>query len=191
MLLKKSMAIVFGSLMLSAGINGFLVPHHLLDGGMIGLALIVHYYFGIQAGLAMILLSLPLFIYSWFKNRAYFFNSLHGLFVSSLLIDWLSPLRTFFQISILPSVLAGGLLIGFGIGLMLRFETSTGGTDLLAHIISRAVSINAGVVIFIVDGIVILLGYQVLGLHTFLYSCGVITIVGAVTAIIVHRKPDR
>ncbi|MDZ5712828.1 YitT family protein [Jeotgalibacillus sp. HH7-29] len=185
------MAIVFGSLMLSAGINGFLVPHHLLDGGMIGLALIVHYYFGIQAGLAMILLSLPLFIYSWFKNRAYFFNSLHGLFVSSLLIDWLSPLRTFFQISILPSVLAGGLLIGFGIGLMLRFETSTGGTDLLAHIISRAVSINAGVVIFIVDGIVILLGYQVLGLHTFLYSCGVITIVGAVTAIIVHRKPDR
>lgn len=182
---------MIGSFMLATGINGFLVPHHLLDGGMIGLALIAHYYFGVQVGLAMILLSVPLFIYAWFMKRAYFYNSLHGLFVSSLLIDWLSPLRSFFQMPILPSVIAGGLLIGFGIGLMLLFETSTGGTDLLAHMISKAVSMNTGIVIFIVDGVVILLGYQVLGLHTFLYSCGVIIIVGAVTAITLQRKPDK
>ncbi|MFB1083419.1 YitT family protein [Jeotgalibacillus sp. JSM ZJ347] len=190
MLLKKSMAIILGSLMLALGINGFLVPHHLLDGGMIGLALIAHYYFGIQAGLAMIFFSVPLFVYSWFTKRAYFYSSLHGLFVSSLFIDWLSPLRQVFQMPVVPSVIAGGLFIGLGIGLMLRFETSTGGTDLLAHIISKAVSINAGIVIFIIDGIVILLGYQVLGLYTFIYSCCVITIVGAVTALIVHRKAE-
>ncbi|WP_404408133.1 YitT family protein [Jeotgalibacillus malaysiensis] len=191
MLFKKSIAIMVGSFMLAVGINGFLVPHHLLDGGMIGLALIAHYYFDIQAGLAMILLSVPLFIYAWFFKRAYFYNSLHGLFVSSLLIDWLSPLRTLLQMPILPSVIAGGLLIGCGIGLMLRFDTSTGGTDLLAHIISKASSINAGIVIFMIDGMVVIIGYQAIGLHTFLYSCGVITIVGAATAITVYRKQNE
>ncbi|TFE00518.1 YitT family protein [Jeotgalibacillus salarius] len=188
MFLKQSMAIIFGSLLLSIGINCFLVPHHLLDGGIIGLALIVHYYFEVQAGLAMILLSLPLFIYAWFFKRVYFYNSLHGLLVSSLLIDWLSPLRTFIHMPIFPSMMTGGLFIGFGIGLMLRFETSTGGTDLLAHMVSKATSINAGVLIFIIDGIVVLLGFKTLGLHTFLYSCGVITVVGATTALIVHKK---
>ena len=44
-------AILIGSLLLGIGINGFLVPHHLLDGGITGLALIIHYYFGFPTGL--------------------------------------------------------------------------------------------------------------------------------------------
>lgn len=47
------MAVLIGSLLLSIGINGFLVPHHILDGGVTGLALILDYYFGFPPGLAM------------------------------------------------------------------------------------------------------------------------------------------
>ncbi|TDL34830.1 hypothetical protein E2R51_03665 [Jeotgalibacillus sp. S-D1] len=187
-MIKKSLAIVFGSLILSIGINAFLVPFHLLDGGMIGLALILHYFWDVQAGLAMILLSCPLFIYAWFKQRTYFYNSLHGLLVSSLMIDWLSPLRYAFSFPLPLSSLAGGLFIGAGIGLMLRFETSTGGTDLIAQMISKAMKLNVGAVIFLVDGIVVLLGYKVIGLEGFLYSCVVICIVGLTTSLIVSRQ---
>ena len=49
-ILQKISAIFIGSLLLGIGINGFLVPHHLLDGGITGLALIIHYYFGFPTG---------------------------------------------------------------------------------------------------------------------------------------------
>ncbi|KIL47961.1 YitT family protein [Jeotgalibacillus campisalis] len=181
-MVKKSAAVLLGSLFLSLGVNAFLVPYQLLDGGMIGLALILHYFWDIQAGLSMIFLSVPLFIYAWFKKRMYFYNSLHGLLVSSLFIDWLSPMRYWFDLSLPLSAILGGLFIGVGIGTMLRQETSTGGTDLLAQMIASVVKINVGVVIFIVDGFVVLLGYRIVGFESFLYSCLVICLVGLTTS---------
>lgn len=132
-ILQKILAILFGGLLLGIGINGFLVPHHLLDGGITGIALIIHYYFGFPTGLCMFLLSIPISVYAWYRERIYFYNSFFGLIVASAFIDWLAPLRTQFLPSIFSSVLFGGMFIGVGIGLMLRYKTSTGGTDLLAQ----------------------------------------------------------
>ena len=188
---QKILAILIGSLVLGIGINGFIVPHHLLDGGLIGIGLIFHYYYHFPTGLTMIFLSIPLYFFSWFFDKRYFFYSIHGLLVSSFLIDVLSFLRNYFTLDILPSAIIGGILIGCGIGIMLRYETSTGGTDLLAQILSNMVSINVGLLIFIIDGIVILLGYKVVGLEKFLYSFITIIFVGIMTYLTVIHKPER
>jgi uncharacterized membrane-anchored protein YitT (DUF2179 family) len=77
---------------------------------------------------------------------------------------------------------------------MLRHETSTGGTDLLAQfIISRLTNYNVGILIFIIDGIVILCGSWIVGLDIFLYSVVVVTVVGAVTTMLtsINRKVGR
>ncbi|MEM5594299.1 YitT family protein [Niallia circulans] len=65
------------------------------------------------------------------------------------------------------SAILGGVIIGVGIGLMLRFETSTGGTDLLAQVLSKILSIQVGLIIFLIDGIVLASGYKIIGLTTF------------------------
>jgi uncharacterized membrane-anchored protein YitT (DUF2179 family) len=188
---QKLGAILIGSLLIGIGINGFLVPYHLLDGGIIGIALILHYYFHIQTGLCMILLSIPLCIYAYFRERNYFYSSFHGLMVSSFFIDWLAPLRTQFSVPIIGSTIIGGLIIGVGIGIMLRYETSTGGTDLLAHIISKATPLNIGVIIFIIDGLVVTVGYKALGAESFLFSCLAILTVGFMTSLIVNHEQRR
>lgn len=188
MILHKFAAILVGSVLVGIGINGFLVPHHLLDGGIIGVSLILHYYFNLQTGLCMIILSIPLCIYAWFTVRNYFYSSFHGLMVSSFFIDYLAPLRSQFSLSILSSSLIGGLIIGVGIGLMLRYETSTGGTDLLAHIISKATSINIAIIIFAIDGIVVAVGYKALGAKSFFFSCLTILTIGIITSMIINRN---
>ena len=127
-IIQKGLAITIGSFILAVGINMFLTPYEILDGGIIGLSLILHYLFRLKIGLMIILLSLPIFILAWFKYRDYFYNSLHGLLVSSFTIDLLKPLRYIIEMDALFGAIIGGLLVGFGIGLMLRFETSTGGT---------------------------------------------------------------
>ena len=183
---EKIVAMLLGSILLSLGVNGFLIPYHLLDGGVIGLGLIIHYFYGWPTGLSIIILSLPLYVLAWFFERRYFYYSLHGLIISSFCIDFLSFMNGKIQMGILPSTIIGGLLVGIGIGLMLRYETSTGGTDLLAQILTKFTSINVGIIIFLIDGLVITSGIQVVGLEKFFYSFLTIICVGLMTTLTVR-----
>lgn len=184
---KKASAIVAGSIPIAIGINLFLFPNELLDGGMIGIGLIVNYLWGFETGLTIILCSIPIFILAWFRYRPYFFNSIHGLLISSLFIDVLSPLRDVqiseYLQSPLKSSIIGGLLVGIGIGTMLKFETSTGGTDLLAQFLSDMFRINVGVVILLIDALVVTIGGLLISPETFLLSFITIFVVGISTTI--------
>jgi uncharacterized membrane-anchored protein YitT (DUF2179 family) len=180
-MMRRTVAIFLGSVLLGIGINGFIVPFHLLDGGMIGISLLVKYVWGYKVGLSLILLSIPIYLLAWKLERRYFINSIHGLLVSSLIIDLLTPLRGMFSVSIIESSVIGGLFIGTGIGWMLRHETSTGGTDLLALFVSRWLSINVGMVIFLIDAAVILAGLYVMGEGILFYSLVTILSVGFAT----------
>lgn len=186
---QKIIAMFIGSFLLSLGVNGFLIPYHLLDGGVIGLGLIIHYFYGWPTGLCIIFLSLPLYVLAWFYERRYFFYSLHGLIISSFCIDLFSFINGRIHLSILPSTIIGGILVGIGIGLMLRYETSTGGTDLLAQILTKFTSINIGIIIFLIDGLVITSGIRVVGLEKFFYSLLTILCVGLMTTVTVIKRP--
>ncbi|NSL50623.1 YitT family protein [Calidifontibacillus erzurumensis] len=189
--LKKGIAILIGSLLLSLGINLFLYPNELLDGGMIGIGLIVNYLWGFETGLTIIICSIPIFIIAWFRYRTYFYNSIHGLLISSFFIDLLAPLRTVHLSNILQSPLVssliGGCLVGIGIGIMLKFETSTGGTDLLAQFISDLFSVNVGIAILIIDTIVVSLGGLLISHETLLLSLITIFVVGISTSLMTMR----
>lgn len=185
---EKTMAVFFGSLLIGLGINGFLVPHHLLDGGIIGIGLIIHYYFGWPTGLSMILLSIPLYLLAWHYDRRFFYNSLHGLIVSSLFIDVLDSFHDVFQLSMFWSSVLGGILVGCGIGLMLRYKTSTGGTDLLAQLLGKITTVNVGILIFIIDGIVIFSGLKIVGFEKFCYSFITIIFVGIMTTLTLMKS---
>ncbi|KYD22397.1 hypothetical protein B4109_1316 [Geobacillus stearothermophilus] len=188
MMIKKMAAVIVGSLLIGVGINVFLVPHHLLDGGMIGLGLIAKYVWNVQAGLMMIVLSVPLYVAAWFYYRPFFYNSLHGLLFSSWMIDVLSVLRGVVALDPLWSAMIGGILVGAGIGLMLREETSTGGTDLLAQFIARLTNWNVGIVIFVIDACIISAGSLIIDSVPFVHSLVVVTVVGAVTTILTYEK---
>ncbi|AMX85272.1 hypothetical protein GS3922_08980 [Geobacillus subterraneus] len=187
-MMRKIMAIVGGSVLLGIGINVFLVPHHLLDGGMIGLGLIAKYVWHVQAGLTMVILSVPLYLAAWFYYRPFFYNSLHGLLFSSWMIDVLSILRGIVTLNPLLSAIIGGMLVGAGIGLMLREETSTGGTDLLAQFIAKWTNWNVGVIIFVIDACIISTGSLMIDSVPFIYSLVVVTVVGAVTTMLTSEK---
>lgn len=184
---KKFGSIILGSVLLSVGINFFLVPFELLDGGIIGLGLIIKYLTGIRAGLVIIGLSIPIFALAWVYNKEYFYNSLHGMLFSSFSIDYLSPLHyqfiTKYQVPPVLSAILGGVLIGLGIGVMLRWKTSTGGTDLIAQFLSKIFGVNVGMIIFIIDAFIICLGGLLISPSSFFLSFITIIFVGIFTSI--------
>lgn len=188
---KKGMAILFGSILLSIGINLFLAPYEILDGGIIGLSLILHYLFNLKIGLMAIILSIPIFILAWFKYKHYFLNSIHGLLVSSVIIDMLKPLRYLLDIKAIYAAIIGGAFVGLGIGLMLKFDTSTGGTDLLAQFISDKTEWNVGIIILMIDSIIVLIGGLLISANTLWLSIVAITSVGIATSAVAKRKHKK
>jgi len=190
---RKFAAVLAGSLLVAVGLNLFFVPYELMDGGLIGVALILNYLWRVKVGLAVILLSLPIFVWAWRRNRTFFYNSLHGMMISSLLIDIVASfykkilLPTYGPVSFHPlvSAIGGGLLVGTGIGLMLRHRISTGGTDLVAQFISEVTRVNVGMIILLMDVLVLLAGGLLLTEDTLLLSTIAILAVALSTSLMV------
>jgi uncharacterized membrane-anchored protein YitT (DUF2179 family) len=182
---KKCIIIIIGSSCLALGIHLFLMPHLILDGGIIGIALMMNYLFGIRVGSIILLFSLPFFFMIWHSHRLLVMDSLLGLLISTILIDLLAPLQYLFiyyvSISALWSSLIGGLIMGFGFGLMLRYKTSTGGIDLFAHLLATKYKWNSGLVMFMIDVIIIGCGGLLISLDTLVYSMVTVASGGIVT----------
>ncbi|WP_409344500.1 YitT family protein [Paenibacillus sp. MBLB4367] len=169
-LLPKALAVIGGSMAVAIGVDLFLVPYKLLDGGMIGIGLLLKYYFGFRPGTSIIFASLPIFLFAFLNQKSLFLRSVAGFLVSSYLIDVLSPLSTLLELPVMLHAVYGGALIGTGIGLMLAYGINTGGTDLLAMMLSMRSGIPTAVLIFVIDFTVLLTGITVIGAERTLYS---------------------
>ncbi|GGD80643.1 YitT family protein [Paenibacillus nasutitermitis] len=185
--LAQYLAIVVGSLLIAAGIDFYLVPYHIMDGGFIGVGLIFHYLFGFKIGYVIILCSIPVFLISWYNEREFPLGSLLGLFLSSFLTDMLDTHPHQILLPPIASSLIGGGFVGSGLGIMLRHKVSTGGTDLLAHMIAKDSSINVGLLIFAVDVVVIGLGGWLITATSFILSAMTIT-AGAIATILLTTR---
>ncbi|MFZ0446338.1 MAG: YitT family protein, partial [Bacillus sp. (in: firmicutes)] len=104
----------------------------------------------------------------------------------AIFIDLLAPYQ--FTLPIWLSAILGGAICGIAVGIMLRYETSTGGTDLLAYFLIRVTPINIGLIIFLIDGIIVLIGYQSLGLRSLLFSILTILTSGFFASICYERR---
>lgn len=186
----KTLIILVGSVLVGIGINFFLVPFHLLDGGGIGIGLILHYLWNIKVGIAIMCISLPIFLIAWMHYRSFFYNGIHGLLFSSVVIDFLYPLHIAgekFVANGIIGAICGGVFVGLGVGLMLRVETSVGGTDLLAQMISKFLRVNPGFCILTFDFIVVVVGSVVVDTVSLFRSCLTVISVGITTSIIMKR----
>ncbi|WP_400164830.1 YitT family protein [Brevibacillus sp. TJ4] len=179
--LHKTVAVLAGSLLVAVGVNLFLVPHRLMDGGMIGIGLLAAYYVQLPPGLVMIAVSIPVFLLVFFYDRSLFYHSFHGMLISSFFIDICSFLRSYNVWSLPNSAVIGGILIGIGIGLMLAYDSNTGGTDLLAQFLARRFAVPVALLILAIDGLIVGLSLQAIGVEQTVFSLFTIVAVAATT----------
>lgn len=186
--LRKVIAIVIGSLLIASGIDFFLMPIKVLDGGVIGLALIANYLFGAKVGFVLFMCSVPIFAYTWVRDRSLFFHSLYGMLFLSYFIDLLAEQRFPYTAAVIShpflSSVVGGVCIGVGFGIMLRNNTSTGGIDLLAKLAARRLGINVGILILLMDAMVVCIGGVLFSAETFFLSIATIGVGGLATTFV-------
>lgn len=156
--LKNILLIIIGCFVASFGTASFLVPSKLSSGGFSGIATILYYLFNFKIGSVIILLNIPLFIYSYFRiGKIFTCKSIFATVLYSKLIDIFDNRIIYIEDKFLACIY-GGILIGFGLALVLKGGASTGGTDLVAHIaIKRQIKAKISTIIIIIDIFVVLM----------------------------------
>ena len=162
--------IMAGSLIAAAAYPAFLVPNNIAPGGLTGVATILNFLFRWPVGTVSLLLNIPLFIIGYrAMGRIFAFRSLVATFLFSILIDIL-PIRPISTDPLLGT-LFGGVVLGAGLGLILRGGTTTGGSDMVARMVHRRLPfISVGMFLFAVDCLVVLVAAVAIGTEQALYA---------------------
>ncbi len=155
--LASTVQIVLGCALGALAYPLFLVPNHIAPGGLTGLATVLNYLFHWPVGTTSLLMNIPLFIIGYrAMGRVFVIRSLVATVLFSVLID-LIPLPPMTQQPLLGAVF-GGVLLGAGLGLILRGGATTGGTDMVARMIhNRFQHISVGAILFLIDCCVVLM----------------------------------
>ncbi len=160
-----------GNLIYAVGINSIIIPQHFLSGGVMGTALIVHYFIpALNTGYAYFLLNIPLFLLGWFSiSRRFILYSIYGMASLSAITAFVQ----FGTVTIANPMLAailGGVVCGAGAGIALRSQGSAGGLDILAIYLNRKYGTRIGYTTMLVSTLVLGCGAVFLNFEAALYS---------------------
>lgn len=149
---------IIGSFIMAIGVSLFLLPNQLSSGGVAGIATITYYLFNIPMGTMMILINVPLFLISIFKIGKYFFvKSMIGTVTLSIFIDFLDKFKALTEDRFLACVY-GGIILGIGTAILLKVNSSTGGSDLVSYVAKKyKPTVQAGNIIVIIDIVIVTL----------------------------------
>jgi uncharacterized membrane-anchored protein YitT (DUF2179 family) len=174
--------IALGSLIFVIGLNGILVPHGFLSGGVVGLSILLHYLFPVaNVGVVYFVLNIPLFILGWFNiSRRFMLYTLFGMLFFSLIAATYFPAIPQIKDPILAA-LAGGVICGTGEGLILRSLGSAGGTDIIAVYLYNKFGFRIGLFTFILSAVILLAGAFLYDLELTLFSIIYLYVQGKVT----------
>lgn len=155
---KEYIYILFGALLMAFATGSILLPNQLSTGGFSGISTILYYLFKLPVGSTMLILNIPLFLIAFFKiNKKLFLKSIIGAILLSVFIDLFESFGPIITDRFLACIY-GGIITGVGTAIILKAEASTGGTDLLAHVIrSYNNKYRSSRVIIIADIIIIAL----------------------------------
>lgn len=166
--------LTIGCFFMAVGTSLFLLPNKLSSGGFAGISTIAYYLANIPVGTTVLILNIPLFILSYFRNgKELVFKSIYGTFVFSTFLNLTENTVLFTQDKLLASIY-GGISIGLGTALVLHENGSTGGSDLLTYIIrSYLPNFRSGSLLVLIDAIIIFINILVfkeieIGLYSFI-----------------------
>ncbi len=158
---KDFLGITLGCVIFAIAYSWFLIPFKVSPGGVGGIAQVINSFTEFPAGIAMIIINVPLFVLAYFfLGKQFGFRSFFGMFLGSLFIDLLSPELLYknfsfmrevinpqywaFTDNILLASIAGSVLLGLGLGIIFRFRGSTGGTDIPVAMLKQYTGVSMG-----------------------------------------------
>lgn len=144
---KRTLFIFIGAVLMAVGLEIFLVPNQVIDGGIVGISIILSHLLGMKLGLFIFLLNIPFFFIGYKQiGKTFALSTLFGISVLSVATALLHPVPAFTEDVLLATVF-GGIVLGIGVGIVLRYGGSLDGTEILAVLFNKKLPFSVGEII--------------------------------------------
>lgn len=169
-LLPSFLFITLGCLIAAYAINGFLVPNLILDGGVVGVSMIINKLTAIKLSVLVAILNIPFLIagYKEIGNR-FVIKACYAIIIYSILLAKFETVTPFTSDEILATIF-GGMLLGLGVGLVIRFGGCLDGTETIGIMISKKTSFSVGQIVLFFNIVIFGIAGFLFGFDRAMYS---------------------
>ena len=169
---RKIIMIVIGAAITAYGLEAVLIPNSVIDGGVTGISIMAAKLSGLSLGIFLFILNIP-FVYLGYKQVGKSFAILStigiaALSVGAVLMHHIEPILS--SKDPLLVVASGGILLGVGIGIVLRNGGALDGSEVLAVLISRKIPFSVGDIILAINVFIFAIAAFIYDLEAALYS---------------------
>jgi uncharacterized membrane-anchored protein YitT (DUF2179 family) len=180
--LKDYLFILSGTLVQAFAMRLFLIPGHLVSGGISGAAQLINFYTHWPIGLMVLIGNAPLFLLGWrhLGGPRFVFRTALAIISFSVFTDLLGLFISANGMThdLVLTTLYGGLMLGIGLGLVYRGKGTSGGSDILGRILNHRFGISISQAYLMTDSIVVLAAGFVYGWEFALYGLVMIYVSG-------------
>ncbi len=189
--LLSYLMIIIGAFIMASGYVLFISPYKIVPGGVYGIGIILYHTFGLPVGLTGLALNIPLAIIGVrLLGPRFGVKTVVGFFLASGFIDGMTIIYgdvPLVENDALLSSIFGGVLLGLGLGLIFKARATSGGSSIVAMMITKYTRIPLGQSLMIIDALIVMLGLLSFGDWTIpLYSLIVIFITGKVIDVVLE-----
>ena len=162
--------ITIGAILAAMALENFLLPNTVLDGGINGISIIFSKLFDLPLSVLVVLFNIP-FMYIGYKNlgKAFLFRTLYAIVAFSLFLEAFHKLDPFTE-EILLATVFGGMILGVGVGLIIRFGGCIDGTESVAMVISKKTNLSVGQIVLCFNLIIYTIAGFIFGFDRAMYS---------------------
>ncbi len=148
----KMLLITFGAFLAAFAIEGFLVPNQVIDGGIVGISMMISYLTNINLGILLFVLNVPFILLALkIYGKMFIFQTFYAVTVFSIFVGIVGGKIGIVTHDGLLVAVFGGMILGAGVGLVLRNNGSLDGTEILAITLTKKFPVSVGEIIMFVN----------------------------------------
>lgn len=162
--------ITLGAVLAAFALEEFLIPSTILDGGITGISIIINQLSGIQISIIIVILNIP-FLVIGFKQlgKEFLAKGIYGMLLFSVMLTVFKDMANVTETELL-AVVFGGVLLGVGVGSVLRYGGCLDGTEIVAMLLSKKMNFSTGQIIFFINIAIYALAGILFGWDRAMYS---------------------
>ena len=166
---KNLLFLTIGAIITAFALESFLVPNNIIDGGVIGISMIVSHITKLNLGLLILIINTPFIIMAFKKMGAKFV--VQTVYANIILAVFLNLFHHYKVTGdLLLSTVFGGIILGFGVGVILKHEGSLDGTEMLSLVVARRFGCSVGEFIMGINVFIYLAAGKVFSWESAMYS---------------------
>ena len=136
--------ITLGATLAALALEIFLVPNNIIDGGIIGISIMISYITKVKLSILTFVLNIPFLILGYKQlGKSFLIKAAYAMLVFSILLEQFKPVPELTN-DILLATVFGGLLLGIGVGFVIKFGACLDGTEVVAILINKKTSFSVG-----------------------------------------------